>query len=294
MTFYPQPNRYECGPFALKHALAVLGVFAEERRIASLAGTTTAGTDEVQLARAARTWDCDLPTHRVTDPDAARDALVGELHAGRPVLTCVDEWSHWITVASERDGRFVIADSAEDSVLRAVEWAELRRRWGLRSRESGSETELFDLNPLVPRGALPFAGLRPADVGYLAADGRELVRDWSHYVSDLLDVGAAARGEADDPAVQPLSAVLKRHRRRLLDRVDGKGPSHRAAARIALDRIVFVANAYDLRVLPRHAPDGVGLTETLARRVVGRRWRPAPRRTDYRPPAMAQAGEGAA
>jgi hypothetical protein len=284
MSFYPQPNRYECGPFALKHALAVLGVFAEERRIASLAGTTTAGTDEIQLARAAVRYGCDLPTRRVSDPETARDALVRELSAGHPVLTCVDEWSHWIAVASERDGRFVIADSAEDSVFRVVGWDELRQRWGLRSHESGVEADLFDLNPVVPRGVLPRAELQPERVGYLTGIGRELVRDWSHYVRDILEVGGMARGREDDPSVQPLALVLQRHRRALLDRVDGKGPSHRDAARIALDRIAFAADAYGVCVLPLHTDDALGLSETLARHVVGRRWRRlGVRRTAYEP-----------
>ena len=28
MSFYPQPNKWQCGPFALKYALVMLGVFA--------------------------------------------------------------------------------------------------------------------------------------------------------------------------------------------------------------------------------------------------------------------------
>ena len=30
MSFYPQPNKYQCGPFALKYALAMVGVFKDE------------------------------------------------------------------------------------------------------------------------------------------------------------------------------------------------------------------------------------------------------------------------
>ncbi|MCW9095494.1 MAG: hypothetical protein OQJ74_06610 [Ignavibacteriaceae bacterium] len=40
MSFYPQPNKYQCGPFALKYALVMLGIFASEKSIAKRAGST--------------------------------------------------------------------------------------------------------------------------------------------------------------------------------------------------------------------------------------------------------------
>ena len=282
MSFYSQPNGYECGPFALKHGLALLGVFTEERRIANLAGTTTAGTDETQLARAAAHYGCELPTVRAADPDAARRALALELSAGRPVLACVDQWSHWITIGSQDGETFVVADSAESDVLRLMEWDELRRRWGLHTREAGPEQYLFDLNPLRPRGTVPArASLAAEDVRYLGHGGRELVRDWSAYARDLLHLGDAARG-GDDPAdLEPLARLLGRHRQTWLDRVDGRGPSHRRAASTALRRIALVAGTYDVRVPRRHVRDALGLTESLAEAVIGRRWRSQARRTAY-------------
>lgn len=295
MSFYPQPNGYECGPFALKHGLALLGVFAEERRIANLAGTTTAGTDETQLARAAAHYGCELPTVRVADPESARRALAREHAEGRPVLACIDQWSHWITIGSQEGEAYVVADSAEPDVLRLMEWDELRRRWGLHTREAGHEQCLFDLNPLRPRGTVPArARLTGEDVRYLADGGRELVRDWSDYARDLLHLGDTARERAADAGVEPLARLLARHRRTWLDRVDGRGPSHRRAASIALDRIALVADAYDVRVARRHVRDALGLTESLAEAVVGRRWRSRARRTAYDlSPAAECGGDGA-
>ncbi len=282
MSFYQQPNGYECGPFALKHGLALLGVFAEERRIANLAGTTTAGTDEVQLARAAAHFGCELPTVSVTEPQAARDALARALAGGRPVLACVDHWTHWITIASREGDTFVVADSAEPQVFRVVEWDELERRWGLRTRDALGERCLFDLNPLTPRGrVLAHARLTQDDVRYLVDGGRELVRDWSDYAEDLLHLGDTACGRDGDGTVAPLADLIGQHRRTLLDRVDGRGPSHRRAAGIALERIALVAETYDVRVPRRHVRDALGVTEALAHAVVGRRWRPRRRRTEY-------------
>ena len=282
MSFYQQPNGYECGPFALKHGLALLGVFAEERRLANVAGTTTAGTDEVQLARAAAHYGCGLPTVSVTEAGAARRALTRELAGGRPVLACVDQWSHWITIGSQDGDTFVVADSAEPNVFRLMEWDELERRWGLLARDADGERYLFDLNPLTPRGTVPArARLTLADVRYLVDDGRELVRDWSDYAEDLLHLGDTTRGREDDTSIEPLARLLGRHHRTLLDRVDGRGPSHRRAATIALDRIALVAEAYDLRVPRRYARESLGLMESLAEAVVGRRWRSRTRRTAY-------------
>ena len=59
--FYPQPNEWTCGPFALKHALLALGRMVDVTLIASTARTHWwSGTNEIQLARAARAFECDL------------------------------------------------------------------------------------------------------------------------------------------------------------------------------------------------------------------------------------------
>jgi hypothetical protein len=53
--FYPQPNEWTCGPFALKHALLALGRMVDADDIAATARTHWgSGTNEIQLARAAR------------------------------------------------------------------------------------------------------------------------------------------------------------------------------------------------------------------------------------------------
>lgn len=54
MGIYKQPNKWQCGPFALKHGLLMRGMLASEWEIGKVAGTTPLGTDETQLERAAR------------------------------------------------------------------------------------------------------------------------------------------------------------------------------------------------------------------------------------------------
>lgn len=75
--FYPQPNEWTCGPFALKHALIALGKFVDATELASAAKTHWwSGTDEIRLARAAREHECDLVLERRRDPEEARKLLV--------------------------------------------------------------------------------------------------------------------------------------------------------------------------------------------------------------------------
>ncbi len=125
--FYPQPNDWTCGPFALKHALVALGRAVEATQIAATAKTHWwSGTDEIRLARAAREFECDLVLERRRDEEQARRLLGKFLREQTPVLLCVEEWTHWITVVRAEDKRFVVIDSTDDPVLSVQTWPQLR------------------------------------------------------------------------------------------------------------------------------------------------------------------------
>ena len=73
MSFYPQPNSYQCGPFALKYALVMLGIFKNEDEIGIAAGSTWwGGTDEIGLAKAARKYNVKMKYLQSSNPDDAR------------------------------------------------------------------------------------------------------------------------------------------------------------------------------------------------------------------------------
>jgi hypothetical protein len=75
--FYPQPNEWTCGPFALKHALLALGRMVDAKELAQTARTHWwSGTDEIQLARAARLFVCYMVLERLRVPQHARKLLV--------------------------------------------------------------------------------------------------------------------------------------------------------------------------------------------------------------------------
>ena len=257
MGIYSQPNSYECGPFALKHALLMLGVFADERQLARLAGTSSGGTDEVQLAHAAARFRCDLPTVRRTDAESARATLIAQLARGRPTLICVDQWEHWLTVVGEDDGRYVLLDSAKDAVVRVVRWHELEQMWVYRDpAKNGHARPIYDLNPVIPRFepvARAAISVHQADA-LSAAEGRELAREWSTCARDLIDLADGGLGADVDLFAVRFDRLLVEERGGLVHAVGGADPLTRMAAGRALDRLAFIADAYDLRVLLDRRP----------------------------------------
>ncbi|GIW81158.1 MAG: hypothetical protein KatS3mg105_2965 [Gemmatales bacterium] len=155
MGFSVQPNEWQCGPYALYHALMLLGVKADVAKLTKVARTRRdRGTNELQLRRAARRYHCSLPQIRRLDPERARREMVEYLREGYPVLLCVDEWQHWVTVARWEAGKYILLDSEEDAVFTVLTWGQLKRRWVYREPDEYDNEAchtLYDFYPLVPR-----------------------------------------------------------------------------------------------------------------------------------------------
>jgi len=194
MGLYPQPNKWACGPFALKHALVMLGVFVDEKEVSRIAGTHWwAGTDEIKLARAAKAYDCELVFIRRKSDDRAKRELLQCLKRGYPSLLCVDRWSHWITVVNAERGRFVVLDSQYDPVVSVNSWSELKNRWDYSATNSGNPEgveHLFDLHVLVPKVRVRTkAKFSIARARYLRRpENRFFAHQWDAYFEDLLHI----------------------------------------------------------------------------------------------------------
>ena len=251
--FYPQPNEWTCGPFALKHALLALGRMVDVKQLASTARTHWwSGTDEIQLARAAREFECDLVLERRRDPEQARKLLVHYLREQTPVLLCVDEWTHWITVLRAEDRRFVIVDSNDQSLLSLRTWPQLRSWWRYHDVDY-SKTEppvLYDLMAVAPRFRTTVkADFSVERVKFLRRpENRRLARHWNEYLEDLLEI-------CKPPSVriaQPLSMgeFLRRHAELLIARVVyWHGDVNRDEVAHLLRDLRFVSETYGL-VIP--------------------------------------------
>lgn len=250
MGIYKQPGKWECGPFALKHALLMRGVLASEREIGRVAGTTPEGTDETQLARAAACYGFELPTIRRLEADAARAELIRFLRRGISCLLCVNEWDHWVTVVHEERGEFIVLDSERSQVIVVVDWPGLRRLWVYHERETGAGgavRTVYDLHPLVPLNRTPKRARFSLDWAdyLLRSENRALARLWDVYVEDLIAI-CQPPGPGGGRSVA-LGEFLRRHEEMLLDELQGwHGRVDRAAAERVLERMRFVAETYGL------------------------------------------------
>ena len=253
MGIYPQPNIWQCGPFALKHALVTLGVLKDEREISKLAGSHWwHGTDDLQLGRAARRFNCDLLMIRRHNERQARTELIRYLRRGIPVLLCVDEWSHWLTAVNVEQGKFILLDSREKKVVTIADWPTLRRMWVYHEDDEVDDTAThtyFDLHPVVPRVRRQTKAqfsLARARILRRAAN-RQLAELWDVYLGDLL-VLCRTRTPLSRK-VFSLGEFFRRHEEMIIEQVDywHGNIDHRAAKKV-LSNLHFVADTYGLVV----------------------------------------------
>lgn len=250
MGIYPQPNSWECGPFALKYALMLLGIPGCEREIARIAGTDESGTDETELGRAAQHHGCELLLVRRETPEDAWSVLQALLGDQIPVLLCVNGWEHWVTAAATDGDECVVLDSRDPGVATVVPWERLALMVAYLERlRSGKVRKLYDLHPLMPQAPVGHrARLSTARARRLREpEHRSLAVGWDRYLADLLTI-------CDAPTPQrrltlSLSEVLRRsaadilrHAHRRVRTIDLAGRRH------ILNNVRFVAETYDLQI----------------------------------------------
>ena len=251
MGLYEQPNDWTCGPFALKHALVTLGRLADEDAISQVAAPHWwAGTDEIKLARAARHFDCEMPFVRRTDPDRAYSTIVRYINMRLPVIICVDDWGHWITVVRHEHERFVVIDSKQEPVLKVLSWPQLRNRWRYEDYDDyDNPVGLYDLHPLKPRFRVSVkAQFSVARAQYLRRpENWELAFYWDYYLGDLLEICRPRSSRASDAL--SMGEFLRRHQELLVSRIMfWHGDIERDAVLRLLRNFRFVAETYGLNI----------------------------------------------
>jgi hypothetical protein len=272
MGFNSQPNLWQCGPYALKHALIMLGIVVDEKKITRAAGVDASGSDEADLARAARQFGCNLKEVRKTDPGEARGDLVDYLRRRIPCLICVNQWKHWVVIVKEERGKFILLNSEVAAVLSILNWDELRKIWAYhpdtrprtRQRRISKET-LFDLYPLVPNFRVQIkARFSIARAQFLRRpENRAFAQQWDEYLSDLLKLCKPRTPLSEN--VISLGEFLRRHGEMILDEIAyWHGKIERKAAEKVLRNMRFVADTHGLVV---HRDDEkraiAGLTSVL-------------------------------
>ncbi|CAN5849298.1 hypothetical protein BH11MYX3_BH11MYX3_07860 [soil metagenome] len=251
--FYPQPNEWTCGPFALKHALLALGRMVDVSQISTTAKTHWwSGTNEIQLARAARAFECDLVLERRSDAEQARKVLVKHLREQTPVLLCVEEWSHWITVLRSEDSRFVVVDSQDEPLLSVRTWPQLRNCWRYRDVDYAKDNPpiLYDMMAVTPRFKTTVKADFSVDrVKFLRRpENRRLAHHWNEYLEDLLEICRPPTHRIAEPL--SMGEFLRRHQELIVTRVVyWHGDVNRDEVAKILRDLRFVSETYGL-VIP--------------------------------------------
>ena len=253
MGLYPQPNKWQCGPFALKHALIMLGKIVNEREVSRIAGTHWwAGTDEIKLSRAAKAYDCEMKIIRRKNSLRAKRELLLALKKGSPALLCVDQWNHWITVVGAERDKFILIDSREAPVVCIDTWRALRRRWAYREIDKDDPTQtqtLFDLHPVIPR----FRARRTAHFSLKRArylrrpENRAFATHWDEYFTDLSHICTPRTPRSEN--VFPMGELLRRHGAMIRSQIAfWHGTVKPEQVGRILHNLKFVADTYDLVV----------------------------------------------
>jgi len=246
MSFYPQPNVYQCGPFALKHALVMLGVFKNEDEIGITAGSTWwAGTDEMGLAKAAKKYNCKMKYFQSSNPDDARRALNKELQKGFPCILSVKNWEHWLTVVNYTRGRYVVIDSEDERVISIQTPQQILRAWRYKDPHEGIVS--YDGYALHPNFKVFTRAKFKLDLAkkLMYKENEDLAIKWDQYFNDLMNA-CRPRTKLTTNFIT-FSEFLRRNEKNLVTRVaNWHGmPSYSEITKI-LYNMKFVAEVYDL------------------------------------------------
>ncbi|MBA4405828.1 hypothetical protein C0389_00995 [bacterium] len=248
MSFYPQPNKYQCGPFALKYALVMLGIFKDEDQIGIIAGSTWwAGTDEIGLSRAAHRFGCKLKHFQSSNPDDARRMLISELKKGHPCILSVKNWEHWYTVVNYQQGKFVVIDSELDKVVSIQTSTQLARRW--KYIEKGTGIRSFDGYALLPQFKVQTRAKFTLDNAkeVMYDKNEDIAKKWDQYTNDLITI-CKPRTKLSYNIIT-FSEFLRRNEENLVKRVaNWHGEPTYSELKKILANMKFIAEVYDLVV----------------------------------------------
>jgi hypothetical protein len=224
----------------------MLGRFENEKEIGKKAGSTWwYGTDEIGLAKAAKSFDCKMKYFRRENPKDAIKILTYNLRRGYPCILSVDNWEHWLTVINQQRGKFILVDSALDKVIAIYTPVQLARRWKYVDDENGEIS--YDGYALVSNSKpATKAKFTLEEARYVMRDrNKSLARKWDAYFNDLIMI-CRPRFPHSTKTIS-FNEFLRRHEKILVTQIaDWHGsPSYRELKKI-LDDMQFVAEVYNL------------------------------------------------
>jgi ABC-type bacteriocin/lantibiotic exporter with double-glycine peptidase domain len=101
-----------CGPAAIVNSLRCFGVRVSQKRVIKLAGTDEdTGTDEYGILSALTALGFSGTPYAGKTKTDALTWLTHALGSG-PVIICVNNWDHWVTVIAKSVDKYVVIDSS--------------------------------------------------------------------------------------------------------------------------------------------------------------------------------------
>jgi ABC-type bacteriocin/lantibiotic exporter with double-glycine peptidase domain len=246
MSFYPQPYKYQCGPFALKYALVMLGQFQNENEIGKKAGSNWwYGTDEIGLAKAAKTYNCKMKYFRREISLEALKVLNAQLKEGYPCILSVDNWEHWFTVINFQQNKYIVVDSGLDKVIVIYSPTQLLKRWKYLDEETNEQS--FDGYAVVPKLKVSTkAHFSLEKARYVMREhNKNLAEKWDTYFNDLI---AICRPQSPNSyKTISFNEFLRRYEKILVHgTANWHGTPTYQELRKVLNNFKFVAEVYDL------------------------------------------------
>jgi hypothetical protein len=237
-----------CAIHAIRHALLCLGVPVDSRDVEGAMGAglirRLIGNDERAVERGLARLGYGVDVVDMHDAGEFRCRIDRELEAGRPMILCVDDESHWLVVAGRWAGRYVLIDSDRHDLFGASTWGELGPRiryhgssgpayWAMTPRARAGEHEP---RSLVPRVAEAWDAMK--------GDAR-LRRAWAVYLDFALE----------------LDRLAQRSGELLFEFIDREGDALRAGLACAFEgelaselaRVSWVAYCHQTRIPSREA-----------------------------------------
>lgn len=252
MSFYPQPNDYTCGPFALKYAMNMFGVFVSDGLIIEKSGARWwDGVDEVGLERAANFFNFKFKPFNSNVKSKAIKLLNENLKNNYPCILSVDNWKHWITVVNHTKSKYVIINSGENKVFYSLNTEELLEYWACYNEETGNYS--YDGYVVIPKFKTKIhANFTPQKAEILMyAENKDLALNWEDYFNDLTTFTTPLTDTTIDYLT--FQNFLKNHEKFIIDKVVfWHGNISPMELKKITNNMEFVAEIYNFVVLKKN------------------------------------------
>ena len=129
-----QSDSFSCGIFAVLNAARALNISLSRRDVSKHSNTTQKGTNQKGILSALKN-NCMSGKVINTSATDAVEQMNMALAESKPVILCVDNENHWITIIGRLGRKYIVFDSEKTKQNRAehgvhlVERKSLMKRW---------------------------------------------------------------------------------------------------------------------------------------------------------------------